>query len=225
MPIKFYSTQIQTVLTPTAGATVTPDPSQNELYSITFPAGNLTIANPLTQQVGQTMTFEFTQDSVGSRTVTWGTAYKTSQQPASTASSVTIMEFRFDGTNWIPSIPLSPQTYTVSFVGVTTTAGSTTMAILDGAYQVASVSAIFTTAGGAGAAVTATVDTGTQAPGAGTAQLTATIALTGTANTVVSGTLIASPTTTAAGNRIAFTTSGTLTGLAGCTVTVTLKRV
>jgi hypothetical protein len=217
------SSQNQTVLTPTAGGTVTPDPSANSLYSITMPAGNITIANPLTQAVGQMMTFEFTQDSVGSRTVTWGALYKTSQQPAVTASSVSFMQFWFDGTNWLPLVPLSAQTYTVS-AAVTTTGGSTTMAVLDGAYQVAGVSTTFSTTSTSGT-LTVTVDTGTNAPGAGTAQLTGTMSLAGTANTVVNGTLIAAPTTTAAGNRIAFTSAGTLTGLVGCVVTVALKRV
>lgn len=223
MPQIQSSSQNQTVLTPAGGGTVTPDPSGNALYSITMPAGNITIANPLTQSVGQTMTFEFTQDSVGSRTVTWGALYKTSQQPSPTASSVSFMQFWFDGTNWQPVVPLSPQTYTVS-AAVTTTAGSTTMAVLDGAYQVASVSVVFSTTSSSGT-LTVTVDTGTNAPGAGTAQLTGTMSLSGTANTVVNGTLIAAPTTTAAGNRIAFTSGGTLTGLVGCVVTVTLKRV
>jgi hypothetical protein len=217
------ASQNQSVVSPASGGTVTPDPSQNALYSITMPAGNITIANPLTGAVGQVMTFQFTQDSVGSRTVTWGAKFLTSQQPATTASSVSMMQFTFDGTNWQPLVPLSSQTYTVT-AAVTTTAGSTTLAVLDGAYQVANVAVTFSTASTSGT-LTVTVDTGTNAPGAGTAQLTGTVSLAGTANTVVNGTLIAAPTTTAAGNRIAFTTAGTLTNLVGCVVTVTLKRV
>lgn len=223
MPQKQLSSQNQTVLAPAAAGTVTPDPAQNEWYSITMPAGNITIANPLTQAVGQTMTFQFTQDSVGGRSVTWGALYLTSQQPASTASSVSLMQFWFDGTSWQPLVALSAATYTIS-AAVTTTAGSTTLAVVDGAYQISRVATVFSTASTSGT-LTVTVDTGTAAPGAGTAQLTGTISLAGTANTVVSGTLIATPTSTAAGNRIAFTTAGTLTNLVGCVVSVTLKRV
>lgn len=223
MPQIQASSQNQAVLAPAGAGTVTPDPSQNSVYSITMPAGNITVANPLTQALGQTMTFVFTQDSVGSRTVTWGNGYATSQQPATTASSVSSMQFWFDGTSWQPLVPLSAQTYTLSSP-VTTSAGSFTLAVLDGAYQVSRVAATFSTASTSGT-ITVTVDTGTAAPGAGTAQLTGTISLAGTANTVVAGTLIASPTTTAAGNRIAWTTAGTLTNLVGCVVSVTLKRV
>lgn len=92
-------------------------------------------------------------------------------------------------------------------------------------FKVVGVSAVFTTAGGAAAAVTAEVATGTQAIGAGTAQLTAPIVLTGAANTVVNGTLIASPTTITAGARVNLIFSGTVTGLAGATIIVALQRL
>lgn len=69
--------------------------------------------------------------------------------------------------------------------------------------------------------------TGTTAPGSGTNLLTGTVSLSGTANTVVSGTPIATVATKrlAAGDRLGFTLAGTLTSLAGCVVTVTLKQV
>src|SRR5882672_1443428 len=82
------------------------------------------------------------------------------------------------------------------------------------------------TAGGSGAALTIEHLTGTQAAGAGTALLTATIPLTGTANTVLYGTL--STTVTAAqgtispGDRIGVILSGTLTGLANCILQVSV---
>lgn len=222
MPQIQASSQNQLVLSPTASGTVTPDPSLASFYQITMPAGNITIANPATSAVGQMLTFEFTQDGTGGRTITWGSKLLTAQQPTPAASAVSLMQFWFDGTNWMPLISLSAQTLVLS-AALTTTAGSTTLAIVDGAYQVVNVSTIFTTASSSGT-LTVTVDTGTNAPGAGTAQLTGTIALTGTTNTVSNGTVISTPTTTAAGNRIAFTTGGTLTGLVGGVVTVVLKR-
>lgn len=92
-------------------------------------------------------------------------------------------------------------------------------------FKVVGASVVFTTAGGAAAAVTVEVATGTQAIGAGTAQLTAPMVLTGAANTVVNGTVIASPTTITAGARINLIFSGTVTALAGATVIVTIQRV
>lgn len=101
---------------------------------------------------------------------------------------------------------------------------SHTIFIADDSYQIVGVQAVFNVQGGSGATVTVEVCTGTQAPGAGTAQLTGAISLQGTANTVAAGTLIASPTTIASGNRVGIVMAGTLTGLVG-NITVAIKRV
>lgn len=115
----------------------------------------------------------------------------------------------------------------VTITGITTTAGSSTIYVQpnDGySYQVAGATVTFSTTSSSGT-ITVNVDTGTNAPGAGTAQLTGTMSLSGTANTPVNGTLITSPTTISAGGRVSYTTAGTLTGLAGCVLTVYLKRI
>jgi len=82
---------------------------------------------------------------------------------------------------------------------------------------------VHTTASSSG---TLTVEkaTGTTAPGSGTALLTGTMSLAGTANTVVSGTLIATVAslTFAAGDRMNIVIAGTMTGLAGSRVTIGL---
>lgn len=96
--------------------------------------------------------------------------------------------------------------------------------IADGNYVVAGVQVVPNVAGGSGATVTVEVCTGTQAPGSGTAQLTAALALNGTINTVVAGTLIAAPTAIAAGNRVGIVMAGTLTALVGV-VSIQLQRV
>ncbi len=96
--------------------------------------------------------------------------------------------------------------------------------IADDNYQVVGVQAVPNVAGGSGATVTVEVCTGTQAPGSGTAQLTAALALNGTINTVVAGTLVASPATVASGQRIGIVMAGTLTGLVG-TITIAIQRV
>jgi hypothetical protein len=69
--------------------------------------------------------------------------------------------------------------------------------------------------------------TGTQAVAGGTNFLTATMSLAGTANTVVTGTLVstASVLLVSPGNRINYILAGTLTSLANCSVTVTYRRV
>ena len=96
--------------------------------------------------------------------------------------------------------------------------------VADDNYQVVSVQAVPTVIGGAGATVNVEVLTGVQAPGAGVAQLSAALALNGTAHAVVTGALIAAPTTLQAGNRLGIILAGTLTGLVG-TITIKLKRV
>lgn len=111
--------------------------------------------------------------------------------------------------------------------GITTTAGSTTIFLMPSTvetWQVAGASVTFSTTSSSGT-VTVSVDSGTNAPGAGTAQLTGTMSLAGTANTPVNGTVIASPTSITSGSRISYTTAGTLTGLVGCVLTVLLKRI
>jgi len=104
------------------------------------------------------------------------------------------------------------------------TSPSQSIFIADDNYQVVGVQAVADVLGGAGATVTVEVLTGVQAPGAGVAQLTAPLALNGVAHQVVTGTLIAAPTTAAAGNRIGIVMAGTLTGLVGY-VTIAIQRV
>lgn len=95
---------------------------------------------------------------------------------------------------------------------------------VSGTYKVAAVSAVFGTASSS-ATLQVEVATGTQAIAAGTNQLTGTVSLAGVANTVVNGTIIASPTTIAAGSRVNLIFAGTVTNLANCSITVALQRL
>lgn len=71
-----------------------------------------------------------------------------------------------------------------------------------------------------------TVDTGTTAPGAGTAQLSATISLAAATQQVVQqGSLIATPTVMGPGSRLSILIAGTMTSLANGIVVYRLKRV
>ena len=114
---------------------------------------------------------------------------------------------------------------------ITTTLGaldvSKALFIADAAYQLVSVSVVWGVAGGAGATVTVEKLTGTTAPGSGTAMLTGALDITATANTVTAGTLSATvgDLQLATGNRLGVKLAGVLTGLVGCCVVATLKRI
>lgn len=106
--------------------------------------------------------------------------------------------------------------------------GTTPFFIADQAYTVTAISYVNKTAGTvAGATATVTKDTGTTAPGAGTALLASAFSCLATANTVANGTLTSttSALTLAAGDRLSVLFAGTLTTLAGVVVTVTLTPV
>lgn len=95
---------------------------------------------------------------------------------------------------------------------------------VSGTYKIAGLTATFGTASSSGT-LQVEVATGTQAIGSGTNQLTGTVSLSGTANTPVNGTVVATPTTIAAGNRVNLIFAGTVTGLANTCVSVVLQRV
>lgn len=122
---------------------------------------------------------------------------------------------------------LVPSYETEQVFGLGASSSSQTIFVCDtvsGNFQIAAVSVSFGTASSSGT-LQVEVATGTQAVGSGTNQLTGTVSLSGTANTTVNGTLLASPATIVAGNRINIILAGTLTSLANCCVTVILQRV
>lgn len=101
-------------------------------------------------------------------------------------------------------------------------------------FQVTGVTVTFGVAGGSGAAVDVKKCTGTTAAASGTSILTGTVALTGTANTPLQGTLTSTtatlqltggPVSAPVFDRLAIVLSGTLTGLADCLVQVRIKRI
>jgi hypothetical protein len=111
--------------------------------------------------------------------------------------------------------------------GIGASSASQTIYVCDnvsGTFKVAAVAVVFGTASSSGT-LQVEVASSTQAVGAGTNQLTGTISLSGTANTPVNGTLIASPTTISAGSRLNIILGGTLTSLANCAVVITLQRL
>ena len=105
----------------------------------------------------------------------------------------------------------------------------TNIFVADDAWIVTSIEEVHTVAGTDGSAVTLMIDkcTTTDAPGSGTDMIQSTLDLKGTANTVQTGTLSATPAdyTLADGDRIAIDFGGTLTTLAGGVVVIHMKRV
>jgi hypothetical protein len=66
--------------------------------------GNTTVAAPTGMVVGTRIVFELTQDGTGSRTVTWNAIFKfvvAAWADAGAASTITSIEFEWNGTNWI----------------------------------------------------------------------------------------------------------------------------
>lgn len=95
---------------------------------------------------------------------------------------------------------------------------------VSGTYKIVSASATFGTAS-TSATLQVEVATGTQAIASGVNQLTGTVSLSGTANTPVNGTIVASPTTISAGARVNLIFAGTVTNLANASVTIALQRL
>ena len=73
--------------TQSAGGTLTMDFAASNYHTATFGAGNLTIANPSNIKAGECGWLALTQDSVGSRTATWGSDFKWSGATAPTLST------------------------------------------------------------------------------------------------------------------------------------------
>lgn len=104
---------------------------------------------------------------------------------------------------------------------------ATSIFISNGEYTVTGVKAVWSTKSSVNATIDVTKDTSTNAPGAGTTVLSATVDATATANTVASPALSATSTVLrlTAGDRLAVKLGGTLTSLAGVVVVVSLQPI
>jgi hypothetical protein len=88
-------------------AAVTPDPLRGSTHKIGTLTGNITINDPATTLItanylhaGMETTLVLTQDATGGRTVTFGSAFKTTAAVPTTADSTTTVTFVYDGTYW-----------------------------------------------------------------------------------------------------------------------------
>jgi len=99
-PIKLVNTVVSS--TPEAAATDTLDLSTGNIFNITMPEGNITIAVS-NETVGQCFLIEITQDSTGSREVTWFSTIKWAGGSAptltTTGSKRDTFGFRVTGTD------------------------------------------------------------------------------------------------------------------------------
>ena len=83
-------------------ATVTPSVARHRtVVQIAALTGNITIGAPVGARAGMSLTFLFTQDGTGSRTVTWNAVFKAAANGAGTAGQVGSTTFYFDGTYWV----------------------------------------------------------------------------------------------------------------------------
>lgn len=85
--------------------TVSPDVNVHGLHL--QPAAltaNLTVNNPVNMKTGHELCIEIQQDGTGGRTITWGTAFRTTGigTPTTTANQRQLYKWRFNGTNWMP---------------------------------------------------------------------------------------------------------------------------
>jgi hypothetical protein len=88
----FTAAQRGTVSALTDGATITPDFSAANNFSVTL-GGNRTLANPTNITAGQSGIIVVTQDGTGSRTLSYGSYWKF---PAGTAPTLTTTASKVD---------------------------------------------------------------------------------------------------------------------------------
>lgn len=77
-------------------ATITPDANKGEIVVVGVLTGNIIVANPINSRGEMRLYFTFTQDDVGSRTVTFGSDFSTNWTPISTADATTTVDFWYD---------------------------------------------------------------------------------------------------------------------------------
>lgn len=108
---------------------------------------------------------------------------------------------------------------------VAATVSSFVFLVREGRWQLDGVTVYFQT-GSTSGTLNVSVDTGTNAPGAGTAQLSSTISLAAAAQqTQLNGTLITTPTVAGPGDRFSVVIAGTMTSLANGMANISIKRV
>jgi hypothetical protein len=81
-------------------ATIATDAATGATKAITL-TGNTTMSAPTNAASGRRLRYIFTQDATGGRTVTWNAVFKQAWTPTTTANKVNVIEFVYNGTNWV----------------------------------------------------------------------------------------------------------------------------
>lgn len=82
-------------------ASITPSAAAGERIIVGTLTGNITINAPTLPSKGAKLSFAFTQDATGSRTLTWNAAFKKGTDVLGAASQKAAIEYLYDGTNWV----------------------------------------------------------------------------------------------------------------------------
>lgn len=82
-------------------ASIVPDPYAGSTALIGSLTGAITVNATTQQHTGQSLNLIFTQDSTGGRTITFNSQYKTSWTPDLRPSMISVINFVYNGTNWI----------------------------------------------------------------------------------------------------------------------------
>lgn len=90
------------IQTPVYAATVTPTVEfSHTIVVVGILTGNITIGAPIGARRGMKLTFVFTQDGTGTRTVTWNAVFAASANSGTTANHKAATMFTYDGTRWV----------------------------------------------------------------------------------------------------------------------------
>ena len=93
------------------GTNITPNLFSGGFMNVGTLTGTMAIAAPTSANIGATITFKFTQDATGGRTVTWDTIYHFVSAAwvdaiiTTDANKISYISFTYDGTNWIQQAP------------------------------------------------------------------------------------------------------------------------
>ena len=73
----------------------------NTIIVVAALTGNTTVPAPLGARKGMRLTYLFTQDGVGTRTVTWNAVHAAGTNGAGAASTKGAITFVYDGSRWV----------------------------------------------------------------------------------------------------------------------------
>lgn len=108
IPISDLASGSRVVSAPSAtvvpfAATITPAASDVvTMVQVGALTGNVTVAAPTKAALGKILTFHFTQDGTGSRTITWNAIFSlAAANGAGTANQIGTTMFQYNGTKWV----------------------------------------------------------------------------------------------------------------------------